>query len=139
MKRWLIDAGPLVAYVDEADPAHQSVVDALDGFRGHLHTTSAVVTEAMHLVAEDPEGPGLLVEFLIATGTTVADVGSRGELQAAVKLMMKYQDTPMDFADATMVLLSDRLAVTDILTLDRRGFATYRTAKGRSFRVLPSA
>ena len=44
----------------------------------------------------------------------------------------------MDFADATLVLLSDRLAVTDILTLDRRGFATYRTAKGRAFRMLPS-
>ena len=138
MRRWLIDAGPLVAYVDASDPAHAAVVRALDEFRGHLYTTTAVVTEAMHLVADDPEGPAVLVEFLIATGTTVADVGSRGELQAAVRLMRKYQDTPMDFADATLVLLSDRLAVTDILTLDRRGFTTYRTAKGRGFRVWPS-
>ena len=91
MKRWLIDAGPLVAYVDEADPAHQSVVDALDGFQGHLHTTSAVVTEAMHLVAQDEDGPEVLVEFLIATGASVADVGGRGELQAAVGLMRKYR------------------------------------------------
>ena len=72
MRRWLIDAGPLVAYVDASDPAHAAVVRALDEFRGHLYTTTAVVTEAMHLVADDPEGPAVLVEFLIATGTAIA-------------------------------------------------------------------
>ena len=39
----------------------------------------------------------------------------------------------MDFADATLVLLAEEVGVTEILTLDRRGFSTYRTAKGRDF------
>ncbi|MCY3863178.1 MAG: hypothetical protein OXG34_08865 [bacterium] len=42
-------------------------------------------------------------------------------------------DTPMDFADATLVLLAERLAVSDILTLDRRGFNTYRLSDGTPF------
>ena len=138
MKRWLIDTGPLVAYVDANDAAHRAIISVLDGFQGHLHTTSAVVTEAMHLVAEDPDGPDVLVEFLIASGAVVTDVGSRADLQASVKLMRKYADTPMDFADATLVLLGDRLSIIEILTLDRRGFSTYRTPRGRSFRLLPA-
>ena len=136
--RWLIDTGPLVAYVDSADPAHEAVAATLDTFTGRLHTTSAVVTEAMHMVSADPDGPEILAEFLLATATDVADVGRPGQLQAAVRLMKEYRDTPMDFADATLVLLGDQLSVPDILTLDRRGFLTYRAAGGKAFRlVLP--
>jgi predicted nucleic acid-binding protein len=46
--------------------------------------------------------------------------------------MRKYSDTPMDFADAALVLLAEAIGILDILTLDRRGFSTYRTAKGKS-------
>ena len=52
-------------------------------------------------------------------------------------LMERYQDTPMDFADATLVLLADTLGVTDVFTLDRRGFSTYRTVKGKAFQIFP--
>ncbi len=55
---------------------------------------------------------------------------------AAAELMQKYSDTPMDFADATLVLLAAQLGVIEIVTLDRRGFSTYRTSKGKSFRIV---
>lgn len=41
----------------------------------------------------------------------------------------------MDFADATLVLLAEALSVNEILTLDRRGFSTYRTRTRRGFRL----
>jgi predicted nucleic acid-binding protein len=50
--------------------------------------------------------------------------------------MRKYADTPMDFADATLVLLADATGILEILTLDRRGFSTYRTSKGKRFRLM---
>jgi hypothetical protein len=53
--------------------------------------------------------------------------------------MSKYSDTPMDFADATLVLLAEEVGVTEILTLDRRGFSRYRTAKGHRFRLILTA
>jgi predicted nucleic acid-binding protein len=43
----------------------------------------------------------------------------------------------MDFADATLVLLAGTLGITDIVTLDRRGFSTYRTSRGKAFRLKP--
>ncbi len=45
-------------------------------------------------------------------------------------------DIPMDYADATLVLLADGLEVWEILTLDRRGFSTYRTKGRRAFRLV---
>jgi len=41
----------------------------------------------------------------------------------------------MDYADATLVRLAGEVGVNNVLTLDRRGFSTYRTAKGRAFRL----
>jgi len=42
----------------------------------------------------------------------------------------------MDFADATLVMLADELGTTEILTLDRRGFSTYRTSRGQAFNLI---
>jgi len=134
MTPWLLDTGPLVAYLDSADPAHLQVAACMDAYAGQLCTTSAVVTEGMHLVGADPNGPTLLADFIESAGVVVSGCTQTNQLKQAVALMRKYADTPMDFADATLILLADDLRVADILTLDRRGFSTYRTARGKPFR-----
>ena len=74
MKSWLIDTGPLVAYLNAADPAHNETAEALDGFVGQLCTTGAVITEAMHFVAASRSGPRLLSEFVTSAGIQVFDL-----------------------------------------------------------------
>jgi hypothetical protein len=133
---WLLDTGPLVAYLDRSDPAHTQVATCLDAYTGPLCTTGAVVTEGMHLISADPSGPTLLAEFIESAGVIISQCTQSSHLKRAVALMRKYADTPMDFADATLVLLADELRVADILTLDRRGFTTYRTARGKPFRCV---
>jgi predicted nucleic acid-binding protein len=127
-----VDTGPLVAYLDAGDPAHAVVSPRWDAFTGRLVTSSAVITEAMHFLAAAPRGPRQLAELVAASGMEVYDLSRPPELGEAVALMEKYADTPMDFADATLVLLAEALGVPDVLTLDRRGFRTYRTRTGRA-------
>ena len=50
--------------------------------------------------------------------------------------MERYHDTPMDYADGTLVRLAESLDVYDVLTLDRRGFATYRAKHSRRLRLV---
>ena len=49
-----------------------------------------------------------------------------------------YAGVPMDYADACLVVLGRVLGVDAVFTTDRKGFATYRRAPGRSFRILPA-
>ncbi|MGH7564187.1 MAG: hypothetical protein ACREK5_07170, partial [Gemmatimonadota bacterium] len=98
-----------------------------DEFAGRLVTTSAVITEAMHFVGANTRGPRHLAELVAASAMDVFDLSRPPELHEAAALIEKYADTPMDFADATLVLLAEALEVHDVLTLDDRGFSVYRT------------
>ena len=134
MRRWLIDTGPIVAYLDASDSAHAAVSACLDTFRGRLFTTEAVIVEAMHFLSAAEEGPSLLAEFVEAGQLRASGCCRADQLGKAAALMSKYADTPMDFADATLVLLADETGVLEIVTLDRRGFSAYRTSRGKPFR-----
>lgn len=136
MKQWLLDTGPLVAYLAASDAAHSEVVEQLNGFSGQLVTTSAVVTETMYFVSTSLAGPRLLAEFVGASGMRVYDFSQAAALRAAAALMGQYADTPMDYADATLVLLAEALNVSDILTLDRRGFSAYRIERKQAFKLV---
>ena len=139
MSSWLLDTGPLVAYLDAKDPAHAAVVACLDRFTGDLFTTSSVITEAMHFVAPSRMGPRLLVDFVAASRLTVFDFTQPAALSEAAGLMEKYADLLIDFADATLVLLAEQLEVVEVLTLDRRGFAVFRTRDRKTFRLVLDA
>jgi len=55
----------------------------------------------------------------------------------ALVLVRKYRDTPMDYADASLVVLAEELGTDRVFTVDRRGFATYRLSGRRAFRIVP--
>jgi predicted nucleic acid-binding protein len=133
MEAWLLDTGPIVAFLDDTDAAHRVVVRAFERFAGRFVTTDAVVVEAMHLVSRSPAGPGLLIDFLFSSQATIHASMSADDLLQAGELMTKYADVPMDFADATLVLLAARLRITAVCTLDRRGFRTYRSGTRKAF------
>jgi len=133
---WLIDTGPLVAYLDATDPDHPRVSAALDAFTGRAITTPAVITEAMYFVGGTRGGAQALADLVDRADMTVYDVSQVPDLHDAADLMDRYGDTPMDFADATLVLLAELLEIPDVLTLDRRGFATYRTRSGKALRLV---
>ena len=58
-------------------------------------------------------------------------------LKRVRKLMDKYSDLPMDFADATLVALAEETGLLNIYTLDKKGFSIYRLSKNRSFAIYP--
>jgi len=99
-------------------------------------TTDAVVTEASHLVARGGAAAALPLEFLLAVGVPIVALEPSGH-EHAVRLMPRYLDTPMDYADATLVVVADALKLGTVLTTDRRGFRAYRRANGAAFVVQP--
>lgn len=139
LRSLLLDTGPAVAFLDGADPEHQWVTGELSDFGGQLHTTTAVVAEVMHFVGPRRGGPALFAEFLRSTKTVVHGWSSPKEISRTAALMERYWDSRMDYADATLLLLAEQISVFEILTLDRRGFAFFRTPGGRPLEIVRPA
>jgi predicted nucleic acid-binding protein len=55
----------------------------------------------------------------------------------AADILEKYADTRLDYIDATIAAVAERLEITTILTLDRRDFSPLRPAHIERFHLLP--
>lgn len=137
MNRWLLDTSAVLAFLNRKDPAHATIRELFFGFHGELFTTSAVLTECMYFLSPRPGRADALVSFLMETKIQLHECVHFANLKGAAVLMEKYGNLPMDFADATLVLLGQELSIYDICTLDRRGFTVFRTPSGRYFTVQP--
>lgn len=135
--RFLLDTGPLVALLHAGDAGHASCSKFIERFTGHLLTTEAVLTEAMALMADLRGGSSAVLDFFLRGGATLVPQ-SRSSLRRARELLEKYGDLPMDFADATLVVLAEEARTADVFTLDRRGFRVYRWSGSRPFRLHPA-
>ena len=75
---------------------------------------------------------------LVLGGVVVLDQLPYGSLGRIRDLMHRYANLPMDFADATVVELAERLGSSTILTLDERDFRIYQPRHVEHFRLLPA-
>ena len=132
----LVDTGPLVALLDPSDASRVVCRECLEALeRSDLVTTEAVVTEAAYLLDFSLQSQAALVKLLASGRPRVEALSSRDRLRAA-ELLVKYADLPMDYADATLVVLAERLGARQVFTLDRKDFAVYRVGRAR-LQVLP--
>jgi uncharacterized protein len=122
--------------LDAAHQWHARCVTAWHELGDRCLTTEAVVTEASHHVARGGAAAALPLEFLLDIGVPIVALESSGHEHAA-RLMNRYRDVPMDYADATLVVVADALKLGTVLTTDRRGFRAYRRATGAAFVVQP--
>lgn len=136
MRGVLVDAGPLVALIDRADPHHDRCVAALSTLRGPLITVWPALTEAMYLLGGSWKGQQALWSRLETEALRLAplDASDAARMRA---LMDKYRDLPMDLADAALVRVAERDECSQIFTLDRRHFSVYRPGRRRRFAIVP--
>ena len=113
----LVDTGPLVALLDPSDAARPTCRECLEALeRSDLVTTEAVVTEAAYLLDFSIQSQAALLELLASGRPRVEALSPRDRLRAA-ELLGKYADLPMDYADATLVVLAERLRARRVFTL----------------------
>lgn len=134
----LIDAGPLIALINRNDPHHVSCVAALNRLpSAPLVTTWPCFTEAMYLLfrAGGQAAQQELWRWTFDSRLVIRDLSPR-EARRSAELMEKYQDLPMDLADATLVVIAESMESRIVFTLDR-DFQIYRLANGSSLQAMP--
>ena len=120
----LLDTGVLVALLDRRDAHHGQ----LSRLSAPLTLCEGVLAEACyHLgsVGLSTWGPLAFVE----RGAVRIEPLSADDVMQVRYLMERYRNVPMDFVDACLVVLADRLLDATILTVDS-DFFVYRSRLG---------
>lgn len=136
MRAVLVDAGPLVAFLDRSDDEHETVVDALRAIRAPLVSVWPPVVEAMYLLSFSWEAQKALWQMLETGEVRLLRLDAEDAPRMRA-LMEKYQDLPMDMADAALVRVAEREGIRRVLTLDQSDFGVYRLPRKGRFTLLP--
>lgn len=136
MRAVLIDAGPLVALLDRSDNHHKQIVQALGKIEDPLVSVWPVLVEAMYLLSFSFQAQKALWE-MFETGAVQLLPLDESDIPPMKSLMEKYQDLPMDMADAALVRVAERDGIRRVLSLDQRDFSIYRLARKGKFILLP--
>jgi predicted nucleic acid-binding protein len=119
----IADAGLIVAYFDKADASHDwaiSVFSAVENFS----TCEAVLAEACARM-EYAGGEQQTVIQLVSNGILTVEFSAQSNIVRIQRLMEKYADRPMDFADACLVVMTEEFTNPMLFTLDA-DFKFYR-------------
>lgn len=127
MKKSLIDAGPLIALFDKSDDYHKSILRFMRDYKGKLVTSWAVITEVLHMLDFNVN---VQMDFLkwVERDAMEIPILSKCHISRIIELSEKYSDVPMDFADATLMVISEAEKISEIITIDS-DFHVYRNIR----------
>ncbi len=133
----IIDTGPLVAVLNSRDNYHHWVVAQLKTLPSPLLTCEAVISETGFLSGLHLHKVNAIFEWL-NNGALAIAFQFKEERTAVHKLMVKYNDVPMSFADACLVRMTEWYPHSMVLTLDH-DFLVYRKhGNQRITTIMPS-
>ncbi|MHB1947387.1 MAG: type II toxin-antitoxin system VapC family toxin [Gammaproteobacteria bacterium] len=120
----IVDTGPLIAFLNAKDNYHAWAKYQLSKIKPPLMTCEAVLAEVCFLLSKYRTSCDALFE-LVQRKLIVTPFLLKDEIPAIKKLMTRYQDVPMSFADACLVRMSEQYSNSTVLTLDT-DFHVYR-------------
>ena len=123
-----MDTGPLVAWLDKGDGDHARCSAFFAEYQGQIATTWPVLTEVCHLLPRHIVGR--FMRWVAAGGVSVREMSPTAADDIAA-LMVKYDDLPMDLADASLMWLAEQAGIVDVITLDETDFGIYRLPGGK--------
>lgn len=127
MRNTLVDAGSLIALFDRSDRYHFAALKFIEEYRGYLWTTWPVITEACHMLDFNIKCQLGLLEWVKRGGLHIFDL-NESHLSRLITLTEKFDDVPMDLADASLIVLSEQKGFREIATIDG-DFYIYRNVR----------
>ena len=126
----LVDAGFLVALLSRRDANHRWAAAQTPRLPPPWMTCEAVLSETSHLLG----GRGTRsLASLLRRGALVCSYRFADDMDAVLKLLEKYADVPMSFADACLVRMTETLNDPMLLTTD----ADFRIYRRHGRQVIP--
>jgi predicted nucleic acid-binding protein len=124
---YLVDAGPLIGFLDRDDQWHEWSLRTLEVLDEPLTTTETVVAEVCHKLRKLRPAMAVIPKLVAERRLILVPVFS-GNPQRVGELLMKYPG--MDAGDATLVVLSELYPRAKLITVDG-DFRRYRRLRNQ--------
>jgi predicted nucleic acid-binding protein len=134
----LIDTSGLLSALDESQRYHHECATVVGEMSPPLLLSPFVLAELDYLLMRHI-GRGTQAALLeeVARGAYQLEPFSAADVANAKEVIERHGDLDIGLADASIVVLAERHAVTEVLTLDERHFRALRIDRRKRFKVLP--
>jgi predicted nucleic acid-binding protein len=134
----ILDTSFLFALTDESDRNHERVLAVAQNVNESLILPTVVLPEICYLTASRL-GHKAMCRFVSSLTTSAVQLESISveDLARIHKILEQYADSQLDFTDAAIVAIAERLLIDRIYTLDRRDFTIIRPKHCDYFELLP--
>jgi uncharacterized protein len=97
------------------------------------------ITEVAYLLARDISNE-VAADFIASLAATELTLENplQEDYSRSAEILRRYADANLDFVDALIVAIGERLNITRVLTFDRRDFQLIRPKHCASFELFPS-
>ncbi len=131
------DTSFILAMLNEADRSHHACLEAYDQ-ENVIYLPQSVLSETAYMLTSIAGNPAAarFLRGLTSARFTLAALEAQDMLRIA-DMLDQYADSRLDFVDASVAAVADRLAITRIFTLDRRDFSMLRPRQGDYFELVP--
>ncbi|MBX3277937.1 MAG: PIN domain-containing protein [Acidobacteria bacterium] len=135
---YLLDTGFAVEFLNRDDKKHRDVSLVMQGVGEPIIFPVPAITETAYLLMRDA-GMEIATHFIAAVGFSdlILECPEPTDYRRAAEIMRQYADSQIDFVDALIVAIAERLNITSILTLDQRDFRLIRPRHCAAFEILP--
>ena len=120
----ILDTGPLVALIHRNDEYHSWSREEAAEMTRPLLTCEAVTTEAYFLLRGIPDARRSLINMVV-DGLVQISFALREEIEPISRLLARYANIPMSFADACLVRMCEQHSSSILFTTDS-DFIIYR-------------
>lgn len=137
----IVDTGFLYATLDKSDQHHTRVLNFI---KEHLDNDDEIVlptpilVELAYLIATRL-GHQAMRDFInsLVHDSYQFEAIQKSDIHRIHEILSQYSDAQLDFVDAFIVALAERLGISTILTVDHRHFTMMRPAHCDHFDVRP--
>jgi uncharacterized protein len=134
----LLDTGFLYALLNRTEQNHERVLAVTREINEPVILPVPAITEVTYLLLRDV-GSEAVAAFIASLATTdlILEAPQASDYARAAQVILQYSDAHIDFVDAVIVAMAERLSITRVLTLDARHFAMFRPSHCGAFELLP--
>jgi predicted nucleic acid-binding protein len=134
----LLDTSGLLSALDRSQRHHDECAQRLRKAQPPLLLSPFVLAELDYLLMRHvgTEGQMALLDE-VARGAYQLESFTAADVERAREIVGRYADLEIGLADASIVVLAERHAVSDVLTLDQRHFRALRVGRRKRFNILP--